>query len=109
PPRPAAARTRRPSGPSSAAPSRAPRRSRRAPPRRRRAARGGLRQRRPAAAIPRNRPFQALVELDLRLEAEELARLVDVRDPQLDVCVMERLEHDLARATGQPLDAQREV
>ena len=39
---------------------------------------------------------EALVELDLRLEAEQLARLLDVRDPQLDVGVVERLEDDLA-------------
>ena len=35
--------------------------------------------------VPRDRALEALVELDLRLEAEELARLVDVRHPQLDV------------------------
>ena len=48
-------------------------------------------------AIPRDRPREALVEIDLRLEAEHLARLLDVRDPQLDVGVVERLEDDLAR------------
>ena len=33
-----------------------------------------------------------------RLPAEQLARLLDVRDAQLDVGVVQRLEHDLARA-----------
>ena len=52
------------------------------------------------ALVPRDRPGEPLVELDLRLEAEQLARLVDVRDAQLDVGVVERLEDDLARAAG---------
>src|SRR5206468_9494735 len=40
---------------------------------------------------------------------EELARLLHVRDAQLDVRVAERCEDDLSRAAGQPLYAQREV
>ena len=51
-------------------------------------------------AVPRDRPVEALVELDLGLEAEQLAGLLDVRDPQLDVRVVERLEDDVARAPG---------
>ncbi len=47
-------------------------------------------------AVPRDRALEPLVELDLRLEAEELARLVDVRDPQLDVRVVQRLELELS-------------
>ena len=46
-------------------------------------------------AVPGDRPLEPLVELDLRLEAEELAGLVDVGDPQLDVRVVERLEDEL--------------
>src|SRR3954451_15841978 len=60
-------------------------------------------------AIPRDRLPEALVEIDLRLEAEHLARLRDVRDPQLDVRVVERLEHELPGAARQPLDALSEV
>ena len=60
-------------------------------------------------AVPRDRPLEPLVELDLRLEAEELARLVDVRDAQLDVRVVERLEHELARTPAEALDALGEV
>ena len=59
--------------------------------------------------VPRDRPREAVVELDLRLEAEQLARLVHVRDAQLDVGVVERREDDLARAAGEPLDPRREV
>ncbi len=60
-------------------------------------------------AVPRDRPLEPLVELDLRLEAEQLAGLVDVRDAQLDVRVVERLEDELARARREALDALREV
>ena len=67
------------------------------------------RQRRLARAIPRDRPLEAVVELDLRVEADVLARLLDVRDAQLDVDVLERREDDLAGAAGEPLDALREV
>src|SRR5918996_693611 len=60
-------------------------------------------------AIPRDRPLESLVEVHLGLEPEQRPRLRDVRDPELDVGVVERLEHDLARAAGQPLHALREV
>ena len=60
-------------------------------------------------AVPRDRPLEAVVELDLRLEAEHLARLLDVRDPQLDVGVVERLEDDLDLGAGEPLDPLGEV
>src|SRR5438270_6801167 len=60
-------------------------------------------------SVPSDRPGEALVELDLRLEAEDLARLLDVRDAQLDVGVVERLEDDLPGAAGEPLHALREV
>ena len=72
-------------------------------------ARRTMRQCRFAGAIPRDRPLEAVVELDLRVEADVLARLLDVRDAQLDVDVLERREHDLARAAGEALDALREV
>ena len=51
--------------------------------------------------VPGDRPLEPLVELDLRLEAEELARLLDVRDAELDVRVVERLEDELV--AGQPV------
>ena len=60
-------------------------------------------------SIPRDRPLEALVEVDLRLEAEQLARLLDVRDAQLDVGVVQRLEDDLDLRAGEPLDPLREV
>ena len=59
--------------------------------------------------VPRDRPLEAVVELDLRLPAEQLARLLDVRDPQLDVDVVERREDDLAGAAAEALDPLREV
>src|SRR5581483_9677721 len=77
--------------------------------RRRPGSRGGLRQSRLARAVPRDRPLEAVVELDRRLEADVLARLLDVRDAQLDVDVLERREDDVAGAAGEPLDALREV
>ena len=46
--------------------------------------------------VPSDRPREAVVELDLRLAAEQLARLLDVGDAQLDVGVVERHEDDLA-------------
>src|SRR5919197_4875896 len=108
-PQRAPVRTRRPSGPSSAARFRAPR-PRPPPPRGRRpATRAGSSQCRAALAIPRDRPGEALVEVDLRLESEHLTRLLDVRDPQLDVCVVERTEDDLAGRLGQPLYPLGEV
>src|SRR4029079_14902861 len=78
-------------------------------PRRAGASRDGLRQRRCPRAIPRDRPLEAVVELELRVEADVLARLLDVRDAQLDVDVVERREDDLARAASEPLDALGEV
>src|SRR5436190_5175158 len=60
-------------------------------------------------AIPRDRPREPLVEIDLRLEAEQLARLRHVRDPQLDVRVVERLEDEVAGAAGQALDPLRKL
>src|SRR6185295_15965540 len=60
-------------------------------------------------AVPGDRPREPFVQLDAGLEAEQVARLVDVRDAELDVGVVDRPEHDLARAAGQPLDALREV
>src|SRR5439155_5514934 len=105
-----APRTRRPSGPSSTGPTRAPRGSPRAPLHRRPAARAGrLRQRRLPASIPRDCPLEPVVELDDRVEADRLARLLDVRDAQLDVDVLERRKHDLARTAGDALDALGEV
>ena len=80
----------------------------RAPPRRRRASRV-IRARQCSRPVPRDRPLQALVEIDLRLEAELLARLRDVRHPDLDVGVVQRLEDDLAGRAGQALDALRQV
>ena len=79
--------------PSSASRSPAPRRPR--PPRRRRcrARLDGCRGLRP---VPRDRLLEALVEIDLRLEAEQLPGLFDVGHPDLDVRVVERLEGDLA-------------
>jgi hypothetical protein len=41
--------------------------------------------------------------------SEQLLRLLDVRDPQLDVGVVQRLEDDLARAARQALHALGEV
>ena len=64
---------------------------------------------RPSLPVPLDRPREAVVELDLRLPAEQLARLVDVRDAELDVDVAERREHDLAGAAGEPLDPLGEV
>ncbi len=61
--------------------------------RRRRASLGGDGESFP---VPRDRLRQAVVELDLRLPPEQLARLLDVRDAQLDVGVVQRLEDDLA-------------
>src|SRR5205823_7350886 len=58
---------------------------------------------------PRDRPLQAVVELYARLEADLVAGLLDVRDAQLDVHVLERREHDLAGTAGDALDALREV
>src|SRR5206468_663103 len=60
-------------------------------------------------AVPGDRPREAVLEVDLRVEAEQLARLLDVRDAQLDVDVAERHVDDLARAAGQPLDRPREL
>ena len=57
--------------------------------------------------IPRDRPREPFVQLDLRLEVEQLAGLVDVRDAQLDVGVVERLEADVDVGAGQPLDPLR--
>ena len=53
-----------------------------------------------AAPVPLDRPREAVVELDPRLPAEQLARLLDVRDPQLDIGVAERGEDDLAGAAA---------
>src|SRR5207247_6697728 len=82
------------------------RQPRRARPRRRRARLDGFERPFP---VPSDRLRQALVEIDRGLELEELARLLDVRNPQLDVRVVERLEDELAGATGEALDALREV
>src|SRR6185503_4700010 len=60
-------------------------------------------------SIPRDRLLETLVQVDLRLEAEHLARLLDVRDPQLDIGVVERLEGDVDVGPRQPADPQREV
>ncbi len=60
-------------------------------------------------AVPRDRPLEPLVEVDLRLEAEQLARLVDVGNAELDVRVVERLEDDLTGAARQALDALSEI
>src|SRR5581483_1843232 len=68
-----------------------------------------LRGRQLPASVPRDCPLEALVEVDLRLEAEELPRLADVRAADLDVGVVERLEDDVARAAGEPLDPLREL
>src|SRR5581483_4366586 len=89
----ARARARRPRGPSSACRSGARARRRRARPCRRPASLDGCGL---SLAIPRDRPGEPLVELDLRLPPEQLARLLDVRDAQLDVRVVERLEDELA-------------
>src|SRR6185437_2802739 len=105
----AATRTPSPSAPSSAGRTRAPRGSPRAPPRRPEASRGGLRQRWATASIPRDRPLQPVVELDLRFETDLVARLFDIGDAQLDVDVIEGREDDLARTAGEPLDSLREV
>src|SRR5207302_11122423 len=99
-------RTRPPSGPWSAGPTRAPTRPRRAPPRRDPGTLGGYGR---PCPVPRDRPFEALVEIDLRLPAEQLAGLLDVRNPELHVGVVQRLRDDLARTAGQPLDPLREV
>src|ERR1043166_6140146 len=60
-------------------------------------------------AVPTDRAGEALVEIDPRLPAEQLARLVDVRDPHLDVGVVERPEDDLGLRPRQPPDPRREV
>src|SRR5262249_48904371 len=108
-PRRAHARTRRPSAPSSAGRSRAPRPRPRPRPGRRRARPGGSAQYRRLFPVPRDRPREALVEVALRLEPEPLPRLLDVRDPEFDVGVVERPEDDLAGRAGQPLHPLREV
>src|SRR5205823_6754694 len=59
--------------------------------------------------VPRDRPLEAFVELHSRLPPEYGARLLDVRDAQLDVGVVQRLEHDLAGRVAEPLDPLREV
>src|SRR2546423_4481784 len=46
-------------------------------------------------AIPGDRPLEAVVQVDAWLPVEQLPRLVDVRDPHLDVRVVERPEDDL--------------
>ena len=67
------------------------------------------------AAAPSRARYHAIVRSSpsssstLRLEPEQRPRLVHVRDPQLDVRVVERDEADLARAAGEPLDPRREV
>ena len=68
---------------------------------RRPAGRAGSGRRRLAFPVPGDRPQQALVEVDLRLEAEQLPRLAHGRDAQLDVGVVQRAEDDLARAAGE--------
>src|SRR5918992_1393954 len=77
----------------------------------RRAAGGGSGRRGRGApgAVPGNRALEPLVEIDLGLPPERVVGLLDVRDPQLDVGVVERLKDQLARTAGQPLDALREV
>ena len=59
--------------------------------------------------VPSDRLLEALVELHLRLPAENLAGLLHVRDAQLDVGVVQRLEDDLSRRAADALDALREV
>src|SRR5712692_4739145 len=59
--------------------------------------------------VPRDRPLQPFVQVDARPEAEQLARLLHVRDAQLDVGVVERLEDDLSGAAREPLHPLRQV
>src|SRR5579864_773838 len=91
----ARARARPRPAPGSASRSRARQPPPPAPRRRSRAARGGSASPRP---VPLDRPLQAVVELDLRLPAEQLAGLLHVGDAQLDVDVAEGGELDHARA-----------
>ena len=69
--------------------------------RRRRAGLGGCRLLRP---VPRDRPGEAVVELDLRPPAEQLAGLVDVGDAQLDVGLVERRKTISPVAAGEAVD-----
>src|SRR4051794_1059381 len=62
-----------------------------------------------ARLVPGDRALEPFVQLYLRLEPQRLARLADVRDPQLDVDVVQRLEDDVAAAARDALDALREV
>src|ERR671937_544698 len=67
------------------------------------------RKRRLALAVPRDGAGKPVVEVDLRLEPEEPARLVDVRDADLHVGVVKGLEDELARRAGQPLHPRGQV
>src|SRR5262249_39615417 len=60
-------------------------------------------------SVPRDGLRQALVEVDGGLELEELARLLDVGNAQLDVRVVERLEDELTGTTREQFDALRKV
>src|SRR5262249_40873986 len=59
--------------------------------------------------VPGDRALEPVVELDLRLESEQLPCLVRVRDTKLDVRVVEGLEDEIVLESRQALDAKREV
>src|SRR5262249_6337750 len=56
------------------------------------------------AAVPVHRAQKALLQIDLWLELEQLAGLVDVGDAQLDVGVLPRDVLDARRARREPQD-----
>src|SRR5215218_3634695 len=63
----------------------------------------------PARRAQAQRALEAVIELDLRLPAEDLARAGDVGLALLGVVLGQRLVHDLARGAGDPEDRLREV
>src|SRR5438128_828340 len=60
-------------------------------------------------AVPVDRTEQAFFEIDARMEPEQIARLVDVGDAQLDVLMRPLDELDARRRRRQPHHLARQV